>query len=84
MNTRVITLEHVIPFAKDEEHTCMCGDGDFWGETRCHYLAYRTRTHGRRAPAERNLPKCTLFDKWLGYDGVRPAKCSECWEKCTK
>lgn len=73
MNTRIITLKHIIPFAKDEERTCM------WDESCCQYLAYRTRT-----PAEKNLPKCILFDRWLGYDGVRPAKCSECWEKCTK
>lgn len=57
---------------------CVYG-GDFWGKDVCMYHTHRDRTHGRKAPKERNLPKCTLFNKWL--DGEYK-KCKECKDEC--
>lgn len=53
---------------------CVYG-GDFWGKDVCKYHTHRDRTHGRKAPKERNLPKCILFEKWLDGEYV---KCEEC------
>lgn len=53
--------------------------GDFFGKDVCRYYACRNRTHGRKAPAERNIPKCILFNTWLD----RPfTKCSACIDAC--
>lgn len=70
----VITVEHEIPCDRNLELTCTYA-GDFWGREVCKYHTHRTRTHGRKAPIERNVPKCTLFDKWLPGEYK---KCDEC------
>lgn len=77
-----INVLHEVPYAKGRENTCMCGDGDFWGESHCGYIAYRTITHGRKAPPEPNIPVCTLFNKRLELDGFDVLKCSICLNKC--
>lgn len=53
--------------------------GDFWGKDVCQYHTHRDRTHGRKAPKEKALPKCTLFDKWLPGECI---KCEECRRAC--
>lgn len=61
-----------------ELNMCTYG-GDFWGKDVCPYHTHRNRTHGKKAPVERNLPKCTLFNKWLD----KPyQKCEECKQHC--
>lgn len=53
--------------------------GDFWGKDVCLYHTHRDRTHGKKAPTERNIPKCVLFGKWL----EKPyQKCEECKQAC--
>ena len=64
-----IIVTHEVPSDPDR---CIY-DGDFWGNEMCKYHAYRDRTHGRKAPAERHIPKCTLFNVWLKGD----SKCEE-------
>ncbi len=59
-----ITVEHEIPCDKGKEQTYLYA-GDFWGNPVCRYHTHRNRTHGRKAPMEKNVPKCTLFDEWL-------------------
>lgn len=46
-----------------------------FGGMKCAGITHRDRTHGRKAPVERKVPKCTLFDEWL------PGECQKC-EKC--
>lgn len=75
-----IKVEHVIPYDKDLEKTCMYS-GDFWGKPLCSYLVYRDRYHGRKQPMERRVPKCTLFNRWLERDCM---KCPECLEAVKK
>ena len=75
-----ITVEHEIPYDKGLENRCEYA-GDFWGNQICKYHVRRNRTHGRKAPPEYRVPKCTLFDKWLDGDCV---KCSECLEAVRK
>lgn len=70
-----ITVEHEIPYDPTDESRCVYGGGDFWGEEVCQYYKRRDRTHGRKAPIERQQPKCTLFDEWLPGDYV---KCESC------
>lgn len=76
-----IKVEHLVSPDKDN---CTYG-GDFWGKDVCRYYTYRNRTHGRKAPMERNVPKCTLFDVWLDKpykkcEACRKA-CEEAWNK---
>ena len=77
MSELEITVRHnVYP----DKERCDYG-GDFWGKDVCHYHTRRNRFHGRKAPAERNVPKCTLFNKWLD----KPyQKCEECKQACKK
>ena len=70
-----IKVEHEV---SPEKETCTY-DGDFWGKSICRYYTHRDRTHGRKAPIERHLPKCTLFDCWLEKDYV---KCEACKKAC--
>ena len=75
-----ISVEHEVPYDKGKELRCEYADGDFFGCSVCIYHVHRDRHHGRKAPMERKVPKCTLFNKWLdGYN-----KCDECLSKCTK
>ena len=69
-----ITVEHEVPYDKGKERTCLYA-GDFWGNEVCRYHTHRDRTHGRKAPVERKLPKCTLFDEWLPGEYQ---KCEQC------
>lgn len=69
-----ITVKHEIPCDPTEESRCIY-DGDFWGNEVCRYHTHRDRTHGRKAPIERQQPKCTLFDEWLPGNYV---KCESC------
>ena len=79
---KIITVKHEVAFDELYKTTCYA-DSDVGGwHTMCHYLAYRDRTHGRKAPVERHLPKCTLFDKWLETKGLYPSKCEECLKAC--
>ena len=41
------------------------------------YHTHRDRTHGRKAPVERRVPKCTLFDEWLPGEYQKCEKCLE-------
>ena len=72
-----IKVEHEV---SPEKETCT-HDGDFWGKSVCRYHTHRDRTHGRKAPVERHLPKCTLFDCWLERDYV---KCEACKNACNE
>lgn len=74
-----IKVTHKVPYDKGYETRCMYNDGDFWGNSVCAYHVYRDRTHGRKAPVERRLPKCSLFGVWL--DG-QYNKCNACLEAC--
>lgn len=69
-----ISVEHEVPCEKGMEKTCLY-PGDFWGNDVCRYHTHRDRTHGRKAPVERRLPKCTLFDEWLPGEYQ---KCEQC------
>ncbi len=69
-----IKVEHEIPYSADRPLECV-GDGDFWGRTVCPYHKLRDRTHGRKAPIERRVPKCALFDEWLSGEYKRCGKC---------
>ena len=71
-----ITVEHEIPHESGNEDKCLY-DGNFWGNAVCPYHTHRDRTHGRKAPIERRLPKCTLFDEWLPGEYI---KCESCWK----
>lgn len=70
-----ISVEHEVSPSPTE---CSYG-GDFWGKEVCRYHTYRDRTHGRKAPVERHLPKCTLFDCWLDKPHQ---KCEACQKAC--
>ena len=59
-----ILVEHEVPCEKGMEGECLY-PGDFWGKDVCKYHTHRDRTHGKKAPVERRVPKCTLFDEWL-------------------
>lgn len=72
-----IKVEHEV---SPEKETCT-HDGDFWGKSVCRYHTHKDRTHGRKAPIERHLPKCTLFDCWLERDYM---KCEACKNACDK
>lgn len=41
------------------------------------YHTHRDRTHGRKAPVERRVPKCTLFNEWLPWEYQKCEKCLE-------
>ena len=69
-----ITVEHEVPYDNGLENTCEYA-GDFWGSSICKYHTYRDRTHGKKAPKERRVPKCTLFDEWLPGEYQ---KCEQC------
>ena len=70
-----IIVEHDVPSNPLE----CCGDGDFWGKPVCKYHVKRDRAHGRKAPIERDVPKCTLFDCWLEKPYL---KCEACRKAC--
>lgn len=61
-----------------DTNNCTYG-GDYWGKDVCRYHVHRDRTHGRKAPIERSIPKCTLFNKWLDKSYQ---KCEECKRAC--
>lgn len=69
-----IYVKHEVPNDKHLENKCLYA-GDFWGNSVCLYHTHRDRTHGRKAPVERNLPKCTLFDEWLPGEYQKCKKC---------
>lgn len=70
-----ITVEHEV---SPDKTFCTYG-GDFWGKDVCQYHTHRDRTHGRKAPVEKQVPKCTLFGVWLD----KPyQKCKECIKSC--
>lgn len=73
-----IRVEHEVPHTKGAENECLY-PGDFWGKPACSYHVRRDRMHGRKQPPERNVPKCTLFNKWL--PGAYK-KCPECMAIC--
>lgn len=77
MNVEIqVTKE--IPYRSDISDRCM-GDGDFWGNEVCPYHVERNRYHGKKAQAEVQKPKCTLFGKWLSG---RYMRCEECKKAC--
>ena len=71
-----ILVEHEIPYYDRKSEYCV-GPGDFWGNPVCKYHTHRNRTHGRKAPTEYSVPKCTLFDEWLSENYKRCEKCLE-------
>lgn len=72
-----IKVEHEV---SPELNSCAYG-GDFFGKDVCRYHTFRNRTHGKKAPVERNVPKCTLFGTWLG----KPyRKCLACQLACRR
>jgi hypothetical protein len=74
----LIRVYHSVPYDKGYEDQCVYNDGDFWGRSVCVYHKFRNITHCRKAPIERNVPKCTLFgDRLDGYN-----KCKECLIRC--
>lgn len=73
-----IQVEYDVPYAKGEELTCYTGNGDFWGREICGFVSYRDRTHGNKAPVERHIPKCALFNEWLRKNGMAFMKCDKC------
>lgn len=75
----IIKVEHAVPFDKGKELRCVYDDGDFYGNSVCNYHAFRDRTHGRKAPVERKVPKCRLFNVWLD---APYHKCDACLRKC--
>lgn len=75
-----ITVEHDVPYDRNLETTCQYA-GDFWGNPVCRYHTHRDRTHGKKAPTERHVPKCALFDVWLPGEYQ---KCDECLAAITK
>ena len=72
-----IKVEHKV---SPDETKCIYG-GDFWGRDVCMYHTHRDRTHGRKAPIERRVPKCILFDCWLHKEYQ---KCDACIESCNE
>ena len=71
-----ILVEHEVPCEKGMEGDCLY-PGDFWGKDVCKYHTHRDRTHGKKAPVERRVPKCTLFDEWLPGEYQKCEKCLE-------
>lgn len=71
-----ILVEHEVPYEKGMERKCLY-PGDYWGNDVCRYHTHRDRTHGRKAPVERRMPKCTLFDEWLPGEYQKCEKCLE-------
>ena len=71
-----ILVEHEIPCEKGMEQKCLY-PGDYWGNDVCRYHTHRDRTHGRKAPVERRVPKCTLFNEWLPGEYQKCEKCLE-------
>lgn len=69
-----IQVAHEVPCERGMEQKCLY-PGDFWGNDVCRYHTHRDRTHGRKAPVERHLPKCTLFDEWLPGEYLKCEKC---------
>lgn len=69
-----ILVEHEVPCENGMEQRCLY-PGDFWGNGVCKYHTHRDRTHGRKAPVERRVPKCTLFDEWLPGEYQKCEKC---------
>jgi len=75
-----ITVQHEVPYAKGYESKCHCADGTtFEGNSACAYHSFRDRQHGRKRPADRHCPKCTLFGRWLERE---LEKCPECMAAC--
>lgn len=69
-----ILVEHEVPCEKGMDQKCLY-PGDYCGNDVCRYHTHRDRTHGRKAPVERHLPKCTLFDEWLPGEYLKCEKC---------
>lgn len=67
-------LEKYFEVMDEKEGSCL-GSGDFWGDYVCQYHVFRDRTHGKKKPIERHMPKCTLFNKWLSN---KYKKCEQC------
>lgn len=63
----------------DKEDCMDENGGDFWGKDVCEYHTHRDRTHGRKAPVEKKMPKCTLFGIWLEKSYQ---KCEKCQNAC--
>ena len=75
-----IQVEKEIPYNPSFPDRCM-GSGDFEGTEICRYHVERSRYHGRKAPAEINKPKCTLFEEWLTGRYIR---CEACKRACKR
>ena len=58
-----ILVEHEVPCEKGMEQKCLY-PGDYWGNE-------------RKAPVERRVPKCTLFNEWLPGEYQKCEKCLE-------
>lgn len=71
-----ILVEHEVPCERGMEQKCLY-PGDYCGNDVCRYHTHRDRTHGRKAPVERRVPKCTLFDEWLPGEYQKCEKCLE-------
>ena len=80
--SKTIKVEHTVALDENIPLTCRaeCDSGGWY--TLCQYLVHRDRTHGRKAPVERKLPKCSLFDEWLKQPGLYPMKCDACLIAC--
>lgn len=80
--SKTITVEHKVAFNKDWPTACYAEEDIEGYYTSCSYLAYRDRTHGSKAPVERHLPKCALFNEWLEKGFKGPMKCDACLKAC--
>lgn len=76
-----ISVQFDVPFAKGLEYTCETGNGGFWDREICGFVSYRDRQHGKKYPAEKHVPKCSLFNEWLEKDGSLQ-KCEACIKHC--
>lgn len=80
--SKTIKVEHTVALDESRPLTCRaeCESGGWY--TLCQYLVRRDRTHGRKAPVERGLPKCSLFNEWLNQPEFYPMKCDACLIAC--
>lgn len=75
-----IQVEKDIPYNPSYPNRCV-GGSDYEGTEVCKYHVTRNSYHGKKAPAELNKPKCTLFDDWLSDSYNR---CEACKKACEK
>lgn len=75
-----IQAEFEVIFDAEMADKCLSSDDGPDYEV-CKYHKLRDRTHGRKAPTEYQIPKCTLFDEWLPGCYHR---CNKCIEACNK